>query len=66
MESSVGGVSITFNVAMLLMTPSWVAVISVVPSVTPVASPEEPIVAKPVFVLFHVAVAVKSSVLLSL
>jgi len=60
---SVGGV--TSRLAVLLVTPSCVAVTLVVPAVSPVAKPEA-MVATTMLELAQVAVAVKSAELLSL
>ena len=68
MDVNVGGCggAVTVNVAGLLVTPSWDAVMFVAPATTPLANPDPVIVATAVSVLDQVAVVVRSTVLLSL
>ena len=61
-----GGGAVTVNAPMLLVIPSWEAVMFVVPAKTPLAPPDALIVATALLELAHVAVVVRGVVLPSL
>ncbi len=65
-EMDVNVAAVTLRVAELLPTPSWEAVMLVVPAERAVARPDGPMVATVALELAQVALLVRSAVLLSL